>query len=73
MMIKTQEELLEELLLEAQETRRYAQELRQSSTRVITLVDRLVNYGVEDRGRYAEDKEALVVEKTTSRIGQLPE
>ena len=41
-MIKTQEELLEELLEEVQETRRYAEAMHQSSVRVIGLVDTLM-------------------------------
>lgn len=36
--MKTQEELLEELLEEVRQTRRYAEEMRRSSTRIIDIV-----------------------------------
>lgn len=41
--MKTQEELLEELLEEARQARRYAEELRNSSTRIIELVSTVFN------------------------------
>jgi len=41
-MVKTQEEMLEELLTEVQQTRRYAERLHQSSTRVISLVKEML-------------------------------
>jgi len=47
--MKTQEELLEELLEEARQARRYAEELRNSSTRIIELISTVFE-DVEEAG-----------------------
>lgn len=44
-MVKTQEELLEELLEEVRQTRRYAEEMHASSTYTIRLVERILEEG----------------------------
>lgn len=53
--MKTQEELLEELLEEAKAARRYAEELRNSSTRIIELVSTVFE-DVEGAGRSGDPK-----------------
>lgn len=51
-MINTQEELLEELLQEVQETRRYAEGLHQSSLNLIRRIDRLLE--TNEAGMFVE-------------------
>lgn len=57
--MKTQEELLEELLEEVKATRRYAEAMRQSSERIISIVDTVVSTKdsnvLDDRARPEEE------------------